>query len=321
MSDVKEPLIDSTATPTGPPPTYTRGPLPPGGPGKPPFPLQIPTINHLRSRRTILASASPRRRQLLAQIGLTNIEVCPSSFAEDIDKRAVTPFQYVLETASAKALDVYQKEINNPTKGDPEIIIAADTIVVGFGGQILEKPRSEREHIAMLKSLRDGGRRATTQAIDDDEIMAGLGAGVRGEKITRVTAPAAMTAEENDAGWHHVYTAVAVLAPLASARQPGYALDTAVEETRVKFDYKVSDDLIHAYVRTREGADKAGGYGIQGMGSLLIEKIDGTWDNVVGLPLRATLRLVEKVLALADEEGFVDEELVQDDDDDDDSDA
>lgn len=58
----------------------------------------------------------------------------------------------------------------------------------------------------------------------------------------------------------------------------------------------MSDELILAYVRTREGADKAGGYGIQGIGSILVEKIDGTFDNVVGLPLRATLQLIEKVL-------------------------
>lgn len=62
----------------------------------------------------------------------------------------------------------------------------------------------------------------------------------------------------------------------------------------------VTDELLLAYVRTREGADKAGGYGIQGMGSILVERIEGTFDNVVGLPLRATLRAIEKIMEPAE---------------------
>lgn len=69
----------------------------------------------------------------------------------------------------------------------------------------------------------------------------------------------------------------------------------------------MTDDLISAYVRTREGADKAGGYGIQGIGSVLIERIEGTHDNVVGLPLRTTLQLIEKVMKAADDEELEDE--------------
>ena len=55
-------------------------------------------------------------------------------------------------------------------------------------------------------------------------------------------------------------------------------------------------------MRTREGADKAGGYAIQGVGAILVERIEGSWDNVVGLPLRATLGLVEKVLGQNEED-------------------
>ncbi len=90
-------------------------------------------------------------------------------------------------------MNVYKSEINNTSSGEPALVLAADTIVVSHSGDILEKPRSEKEHLAMLKALRDEGD-------------------------------------------HRVFTAVAVMAPLESARDPGYALETVVEETVVKFD-------------------------------------------------------------------------------------
>ena len=105
-----------------------------------------------------------------------------------------------------------------------------------------------------------------------------------------------MLKELRDTVIHRVFTAVAVMAPLESARDPGYALETKVVETTVKFDRSLSDEVLLAYVRTREGADKAGGYGIQGTGSILVETVDGDYNNVVGLPLRATLDLIQKVM-------------------------
>jgi predicted house-cleaning NTP pyrophosphatase (Maf/HAM1 superfamily) len=69
-----------------------------------------------------------------------------------------------------------------------------------------------------------------------------------------------------------------------------------------------SDEFIEAYVRTREGVDKAGGYGLQGLGSLLVEKIEGTADNVVGLPLRATVRCMEAAVFKQDESDGGEEE-------------
>lgn len=163
---------------------------------------------------------------------------------------------------------MYAQEIDHPEKGDPALIIAADTVVVDtFGtGDILEKPRSQAQHISMLKRLRDARE-------------------------------------------HKVFTAIAVMAPLQSARDPGYALETHVEETSVRFDASVTDELILSYVKTREGADKAGGYALQGLGSILVEKIDGSWDNVVGLPLRPTLELIEKVLAKGDDDDILPDEM------------
>lgn len=255
---------DIKPEPKGPPPSYEQSatttttttaqtalPRPP--------PLSLPSLTDLRTKRVILASASPRRRQILSHLGLQNVEVIPSNAPEDFPK-SFSPFEYVLATATQKAQTVYRQEIDNTEKGEPALILAADTVVVDTSsGEILEKPRSEAQHLAMLKGLRDVGE-------------------------------------------HKVYTGIAVMLPLASARDPGYALETVVEETKVKFDSEITDELILAYVRTREGVDKAGGYGMQGLGSILVERIEGSYDNVVGLPLRATLKLIEKAVRMADDE-------------------
>jgi septum formation protein len=100
---------------------------------------------------------------------------------------------YVHQTAVEKVRDVYNKEINNTEKGEPALVIAADTIVVSHFGMIMEKPRSVQQHLEMLKTLRDQGA-------------------------------------------HKVYTAVAVMAPLESAEDPGYRLESHIEETTVRFD-------------------------------------------------------------------------------------
>jgi septum formation protein len=118
--------------------------------------------------------------------------VCPSQFAENLPHE-LGALNYVLETASAKASDVYRREVDNTERGEPAIIIAADTIIVSHTGRILEKPKGEADHIAMLKMLRDQGE-------------------------------------------HKVMTAVVVMRPLEVAVDPGYRMETHVEETTVKFD-------------------------------------------------------------------------------------
>lgn len=265
MTDSKEALLakmdDIDIMESDPPPAYDK-PTPKitrGAPLPRPPPLNLPVLNTLRNRRVILASQSPRRKQIISFLGLPNLEIIPSNAAEDLPK-SLGAFEYVLATAMKKAQAVYEQEINNEIKGEPALILAADTVVVDPStGTILEKPRSEAHHMTMLRSLRD----------------------VRN---------------------HKVFTALVAMAPLVSARDPGYAIETTVEETAVRFDGEVTDELLMAYVRTREGADKAGGYGLQGLGSILVEKVDGSYDNVIGLPLKATLKLIENVMQKADDD-------------------
>ncbi|KAH7001464.1 inosine triphosphate pyrophosphatase-like protein [Ilyonectria destructans] len=234
---------------------------------KGPQPLELPILKHLNSNRVILASASPRRRALLQQFGLAKLEITPSTKPEDLDKTVYGPDEYVAATARQKCVDVYSTALETSIKSvpDPSLVIAADTIVVTRDGRILEKPRSEAEHIRMLKHLRD----------------------------TRM---------------HRVLTAVTVIAPRDDARHPGYELASYTEETKVYFlaeSEGLPDDVIEAYVKTREGADKAGGYAVQGVGGmLLVERIDGSIDNAVGLPVRRCMALAEKAIFRQDDEDF-----------------
>ena len=237
---------------------------------RPPPPLDIPILTHLRTRRVILASASPRRKHLLGQIGLNNLEIWPSTKPENLDKILYGPLEYVAATAQNKCLDVYEAVIAAQAKAeeaageggvgvpaDPELVISADTIIVTRAGKILEKPRSAAEHVQMLRHLRD----------------------------TKT---------------HRVLTSVCVLSPRKDAAHPGYAIAGHTEETTVVFAQPSSgltDKAIDSYVRTREGVDKAGGYALQGIGGLLlVERIEGSMDSVIGLPVRQFLQLAEKVV-------------------------
>lgn len=91
------------------------------------------------------------------QLGLPNIEIIPSTFAEDLDKTHYTPWEYVLETATQKCQGVYRTEIVNEDKEEPSLVIGADTVICLTNGQVLEKPTSEAHHLEMLQTLRDAG--------------------------------------------------------------------------------------------------------------------------------------------------------------------
>ena len=170
----------------------------------------------------ILASASPRRAQLLAALELP-FSVQPSGAPEPppTPEEIADPGAYVERLARLKA---------NSISSD-SLIVAADTVVV-LGGAILGKPTDEADARAMLGQM-------------------------RGQT-------------------HRVYTGVCL--------RRGERVQSAHEVTRVTFG-EFSDEFIAAYVATGEPMDKAGSYGVQGRGALLVRRIEGDYWNVVGLPL------------------------------------
>lgn len=189
--------------------------------------------------RLILASASPRRRELLENIGLKFDIIVSSENEENIDD-TLPPKLYTSELAVLKANSVAKKLIEEGRQKG--IIIAADTVVY-LDEKILGKPKNKEDAFLMLNSL--SGR------------------------------------------IHSVYTGICVL-----RLNDGFIVSESVR-TDVKFK-DIDEKLIRKYIDTNEPMDKAGAYGIQGRGSLLVEKIDGDYFNVVGLPVSTLCEILKK---------------------------
>ena len=182
--------------------------------------------------RVVLASGSPRRRDLLNLIGIEH-EVRPANIDETMRPREV-PRRHAERLAREKASAVAMR--------DPDLItIGADTVVV-INRKVLGKPADADDAARMLRML--SGRE------------------------------------------HTVITAVAV--------SRGRKLRSAIEEVRVKFR-RLRDDEIEAYVATGEPMDKAGAYGIQGYGATIVERIEGDYFAVMGLPLMRLVGLMRDV--------------------------
>jgi septum formation protein len=179
----------------------------------------------------ILASASPRRRELLTQAGLT-FDVDPAHIDESrhVDE---LPTAYVQRLALEKAQATY---VRHPKA----TVLGADTTVV-LDGEIMNKPASRADAERMLRAL--SGRT------------------------------------------HQVYTGVAVVA--ASTQR------VHIETTDVTFAEISEEDLAH-YLASGDALDKAGAYGIQGFAARWIPRIEGDYFNVVGLPIAATIRLLDE---------------------------
>ncbi|TPX31574.1 hypothetical protein SmJEL517_g05118 [Synchytrium microbalum] len=124
--------------------------------------LELDTIKKLNNLNVILASASPRRKEILTKLGL-KFQVIPSTFPELLNQTSRTPSEYVRDTAEAKTREVYdtQTTASNPP---PHLVIGADTIVV-CGTDILEKPASVQDAISTLKRLRGAPHEVLTAVV------------------------------------------------------------------------------------------------------------------------------------------------------------
>ena len=190
----------------------------------------------------ILASKSPRRSELLTQIGI-KFKVIVSEKDEIVTSSI--PGDVVMELSLQKANDVMemytQKEHN-----DKFIIIGADT-VVAIDDKILGKPKDDDDALDMLTAL--SGRA------------------------------------------HGVYTGVTLII----GDGENVKKDTFYVKTDV-YMYDNSKEELLDYISTLEGRDKAGSYGIQGIGARLVEKIEGDYNNVVGLPISAIYNRIKEYI-------------------------
>lgn len=179
--------------------------------------------------KLILASASPRRKEILNNMGY-EFQVKPSGIEEVVHPH-MTPDQTATDLARQKAEDI-------ATRHPEDLVIGADTIVV-LDETVLGKPRDQEDAVRMLRELR--GRE------------------------------------------HQVITGVALI---QGQKEQCFSVTTRV------WMADASEELLSAYVMSGEPMDKAGSYGIQGKGALLVEKIEGDYFNVVGLPIQKIARVL-----------------------------
>lgn len=197
----------------------------------------------------ILASQSPRRKELLEQIGL-EFEICPAKGEEIITKSV--PEEVVMELSKQKAEEVaamvssFGEEHKDITTPSDILVIGADT-VVAYDGKILGKPVDEADAKRMLTML--------------------------------------------SGNIHSVFTGVTLVLIDKTGRAGELVF---YEKTDVKM-HEMTEKEIDRYIATGEPMDKAGSYGIQGKCAIYIEKIDGDYNNVVGLPITRIYQELKKI--------------------------
>ncbi len=193
--------------------------------------------------KLVLASESPRRKELLQRAGFF-FHVFSVKVSENLEKN-LTVDEQILTIARRKA--EASVKAYKPSKAEPFLILAADTMVI-LDDQPLGKPEDEEQAFEYLSQL--SGRS------------------------------------------HLVKTAVVLVeGPVSESQRLNLRFHEAVETTQVIFR-PLSEKEIREYIETGEPMDKAGAYGIQGFGGNFVEKYIGAFDNVVGLPMEVTKKLL-----------------------------
>jgi len=185
--------------------------------------------------KIVLASSSPRRRELLEKVGI-RFSVIPS-LLDEIPREDETPHNFALRASREKAIAVARDQNSDC------VVIGADTIVV-INGEILGKPRDEEDARFILKKI--SGRE------------------------------------------HKVITGFSI------ARPKMEVLHREFVESRVKIKILAPWE-IEGYINTKEPMDKAGAYGVQGIGAFMVQEIYGSYTNVVGLPLAQLVGALTKL--------------------------
>ncbi|KAJ7675849.1 inosine triphosphate pyrophosphatase-like protein [Mycena polygramma] len=234
--------------------------------------LQTPGIKKLAGKRIVLASASPRRKDILSVFGIAP-DIVPSTFEEDLSVASFENIhEYPVATATHKAIEVYERLVESDPENAPDLVIAADTVVLTHpspttsqtsyevlpevGRELLEKPASKEDNFRMLLDL--------------------------------------------NGGVCEVVTGLVIVYPVLTS--PGYNIKSIDERSLVYFADNPRE-LIEAYVESGEGLSVAGGFAIQGRGGALVRKVDGDYNNVVGFPAASFFRLLD--LTVEEDEDFL----------------
>ncbi|KAI5453730.1 hypothetical protein NCC49_005545 [Naganishia albida] len=268
-----------------------------------PHAMDLPIFRFLKDKRVVLASASPRRKELLETSGLKP-DIIPSTFAENLPHGSYSNAlaEYPIATAGEKAMEVYERLMREDEMTAPELVISADTVVIyppqsDIGSMTADPTTSSKAshwtavntHITSAEEAEDLGEGERQGEGKRDELS---WSGKRGGISKILEKPLdkedqLRTLSELNGEMCEVVTGVTIVYPTIA--QPGYRLRSIAVSTLVQFNDN-SPELIKAYVKSGEGIDRAGGFAAQGLGGFLVKSIQGDWNNVVGFPTAAFWR-------------------------------